>query len=271
VGDFIESACRAYFNRINGENFQWTQYCYQQLYEFLGPEMPGVDTQISDAQTDANRARGQRSPGQVHVRGAEDRAEFVGPEMSGAVVGRQATQDMRDGILRMIAQMALSQDTSGAMLRRSAESKKQDAVGQEILLGSIGKRLLTTSIQTAKLLMIARGEDPEDAPPMEGYTNFDINNADDVIQQSMMVEAMSIPSATYQIEQKYRMAITHLGDGASDETKQKIHEELEGSITQDQFDMASQMAMDALDPNQQQEEDQPAPGQKKPAPGKQAA
>jgi hypothetical protein len=234
VGDIIESLCRQYFNRQNSEAFQWSQFNYQQLYEFLGPEIAGIDTVVSENQQDPNRAKRTRSPGEVHVRGNEDRAEFVGPNMQGANVGREALQDLRDAILRVVAQMALAQDTSGAMLRRSADSKRQDSVAQEIILGAIGKKAVTMGNHVFGLL--AEGRQDTEAPPnLVGYEHFSVTDAESIINMSVLVEGLDIPSATYQIEQKYALAVTHLGDNASAETKAKIKQELTDAITQDQF------------------------------------
>jgi len=235
VGDIIESLCRNYFNRANGESFQWTQYYYQQLYEFLGPEIAGIDTVVSEAQQDSARAKRTRAPGEVHVRGAEDRAEFIGPNMGGADVGQKALQEIRDAILRVVAQMALAQDTSGAMLRRSADSKRQDSVAQEIVLGALGKKLVTMANAVVKLLAMGRGDDVEEAPKMVGYENFNVMDTEAVINQNVLVEGVDIPSATYQIERKFILASSHLGDNASAETKLKIKQELAQSITQDQL------------------------------------
>lgn len=243
IGDLLESLCRQYFTRSNGEAWQWTQNSFQQLYEFLAPEIGGVDAPVSQAQSNPSRAKKpRRAPGVVHERGNEDRAEFVGPNMTGADIGRLATQDLRDAILRVVAQMALSQDTSGAMLRRSADSKQQDGVAQEILLGSIGKRLLTFARQISRLLALAIGD--TDPPALEGYERFNVSDVDDVINQSLLVETVDIPSATYKIEEKYRTAVTHLGDGISNEIKAKIRDELEKAITQDQIIAMKQMPMD---------------------------
>lgn len=237
VGDVIESLCRNYFNRQCGESFQWSQFYYQQLYEFLGPETPGIDNTISEAQTDSNRPRRPRAPGVVHVRGADDRAEFVGPDMAGAEVGRSALQDLRDAILRITAQMALAQDTSGAMLRRSADSKRQDSVAQEIVLGAIGKRLMTASNSVAQLLATGRGD--AEPPSMVGYERFNVTDAEQLIAQDFQLEAMNIPSATFQVERKFQLACTRLGDNASQETRDKIREELEEAITQDQLTLSA--------------------------------
>lgn len=235
LGDMLESLCRAHFNLWNGEMFSLTQCNFQQLYEFLGPEISGVDTLVSESQQDPNRAnREARAPGAVHVRGDKDRAEFVAPDMAGSASAKQAVDDLRDAIYRVTQQMALSQDTSGAMLKRSADSKKQDAVAQEIVLGAIGKMLLSAAREIVAMLCRGRG-DADPPPELDGYGSFDVDDVDDMIQQSLTLEQVSIPSATYQVEQKYRLAIAHLGDSTDEEIRLKIRQELETAITQDQL------------------------------------
>jgi hypothetical protein len=244
VGDMIESLCRNYFNRQNGESFQWSQYFYQQLYEFLGPEIQGIDSTVSEAQQDPSRAQRKRAPGMVHVRGNEDDARYVAPDMGGAQVGREATQDMRDAILRITAQMALAQDTSGAMLRRSADSKRQDSVAQEIVLGAIGKRVIVFGKSTAKCLQVGRGEDVEETPDLKGYSRFNVMNSEDVINQAAILQTVKIPSARLQIEIAYQCAIAWLGDNATPDMLAEIRMQLEKAITQDQvMQVLKQMLM----------------------------
>src|SRR5690606_1955909 len=234
LGDQIESLCRAYFNRQNGESYQWVQFYFQQLYEFLAPEVAGIDTPISDAQSDPGRARRYRAPGEVQVRGHEDKAMFIGPNMSGVSEAREAMKDLRDSIYRATSQMALSQDTSGAMLRRSADSKRQDSIAQEIVLGAIGKKLLVLANSAADLLAKGRGDD--EAPKLRGYERFDIFDADMLLNRASVVASINIPSATYQVEHLYQVATADLGDSVDEETKKKIRLELERSITQDQLE-----------------------------------
>lgn len=236
VGDLIESLCRSYFNRTNGESWQWMQACFQQLYEFLAPEMAGIDAPISSAQQDPARAKRQRrAPGVVHERGDGDRAEYIAPNMSGADVGKAATQELRDAILRVTSQMALAQDTSGAMLRRSADSKKQDSVAQEIVMGAVGKRLLINANQALKLCAIARGDDPEKNPELAGYTRFQVDDATTLITDAVTIDSLAIPSATFKTEMQFRVASAHLGDDVSPEKLERIRLELEQANTQDQM------------------------------------
>jgi hypothetical protein len=232
IGDLIESLCKNYFNRQNGESFQWVQYFYQQLYEFLGPEVSGIDTVVSEAQQDPSRAQRRRAPGMVHVRGNEDRAEFIGPDMGGAAVGRDANQDSRDAILRITAQMALAQDTSGAMLRRSGDSKRQDSLAQEIVLGAIGKRLIVHAKHNVCLL--AAGRKDSKPPDVLGYARFNVEDTEAVINQAVLLGQVKIPSARAQIEVAYQVILSYLGDDATPDMKAEIRMQLEAALTQDQ-------------------------------------
>ena len=235
VGDLIESLCRNYFNRSNGESFQWISTYFQQLYEFLGPEMPGVDTPVSDAQANPGRATNTpRGPNITQVRGQQDTAKYIAPDMSGADIGHQAIGDMRDAILRSTGHMALSQDTSGAMVRRSADSKKQDAVAQEILLGAIGKRVLIGA--HCVMSMLAHGRKLNEEPPkLQGYQRFSIQDLDELINQAVLVDSMSIPSSRYQIERRIRLIRTDLGDDVPESVMSEIRQQLEQAMPQEQY------------------------------------
>lgn len=254
VGGLIFSLCKSHFNRQNGEDFQWTQYHYQQLYEFLAPEVAGLDTPISEAQQDPSRAQRRRSPGQVHVRGHQDKAQFIGPNMSGAATGQAAISDLRDSVFRATSQMALSQDTSGAMVKRSAESKKMDSIAQEIVLGAIGKAALTMASATVAMLAAGRGD--SEAPKLRGYERFEITDPDTLIERAAVVEGINIPSAAYQVERKLQVALADLGDSVNEETKALIRKQLEQAITQDQLMSVASVGDDEEDEGLDEEGDE---------------
>jgi len=234
VGDMLESLCKNYFNRSNGESFQWIATYYQQLYEFLGQEMPGIDTPVPENQTNPNRAHAVRGPNIVQVRGKDDDARYVAPDMTGAEVGHKSLQQQRDAIMRSTGHMALSQDTSGAMLRRSADSKKQDSIAQEILLGAIGKRLLAAA-QHVMVMLAAGRRKSEEAPQLQGYEHFSIQDVDNMIQQVVELEPVGIKSATALVEMQWRLLRTLLGDDTPEEVMTRVRKELEMAITQEQL------------------------------------
>ena len=236
IGEIIESQCRALFNEENGEAFLRRRVHFQQLYEFLGAEYD-LDAPKSEAQQDPGRARKgkRRGPDVVEVRGADDDAKFVAPNTNGVEMTHKAIEMLREAILRVVGQLALSQDTKGAMLRRSGDSKKQDKIAEEIALGAIGKRLLGCARQVAKLLALGRGDKAGSEPAVIGYHRFDVDDVDGLVDQAAIVENISIPSATFKIEHTMRLALALLGDDIDQDVRENIRKDLEKSITQDQF------------------------------------
>ncbi len=270
VGDLIESRCRSLFNESNGETFQRLRHMFQQLYEFLGTEMPGPDHEISENQEDPNRAGrnlASRAPDIVQVRGHEDDARFVSPDMSGAAINRQALSEGREAIPRVTGQLALASDTSGAMIKRSGESKAQDKIAEEVVAGAIGKRGLAFANAVADMLAIGRGDDPKNRPPLRGYEHFNVDDSMERVEQHVALGTAPIKSATFQVEHQLMVALAILGDGVTPEMKALIRDELESTITQDSINQAN---MPSVPPGHQLDEDGmpiPLPPQK-PEPAK---
>lgn len=233
LGDLLESQARSLFNQQCGEVFLRLRAMFQQLYEFLGKDMGSIDEPVATAQQNPNRARpGQRrAPDIIEVRGQDDDARFVAPNMDGAEITLKSIDAARTSMQRVTGQLALSQDTSGAMLRRSGDSKRQDKVETEIALGVVGKKLLGFARRLVE--MIARGRQDDVVPDVAGYARFDVDDADDVLAQATQVEMLSIPSATFKRELALRAVQAVLGDEVPAKVIDAIQKELEAAITQD--------------------------------------
>ena len=261
AGNKVFSLAVEYLNKSCG--LSWAEYrsLYQQLYEFLAPEHPGVDTPIAANQQDPHRAkRNKRGPGYVQVRGDQDKAMFVGPDTSGFTHGLASLSQIRDDIYRVTYQMALGQDTNGATIRRAAESKERDAVATEIVLGAMGEIVRDAGRQTMDL--VATGRREETGWTCTGLARFDVQDIDSLIAQSVALESISIPSATFQVLHKTQVAVARLGDAATPDVTKKITDELTGVITQDQFSMVPQatgIAEDEEDPPPGDEHDDKPP------------
>lgn len=233
IGGLIESRCRALFNESCGESFLRTRAMFQQLYEFLGPEMPGPDSPISEAQQNENRASrsmGARAPDVVQIRGREDDARYISPDMAVASINRQALADGREAIPRVTGQLALASDTSGAMLRRSGDSKAQDKIAQEVLLGATGKKARGFARSVAEMLARGRGQAIESVPKLSGYEHFESDDTAVRVEQHVALAGAGIPSATFQREENFATALAVLGD-VTPEIKATIKKELEEAIT----------------------------------------
>lgn len=270
IGDLIESQCRNYFNQACGDAYQRQRHFYQQLYEFLGSELPGIDETISEAQQDPGRASGKkRGPDIVQVRGKDDKAMYVSPNMDGADIAQAAIDDAREGIVRVTGQLALAQDVSGASIRRSGDSKKQDKIEEEVVLGAVGKKLLGF-IRQVLVLLGAAVDLP--APTVSGYENFDVESTADTVAEAVEVEGLDIPSARFQIEHKLAVALSVLGDSIDEAIRAEIREQLEGHITQDQIDNPPlPMMVSGDDPDGDDDITKPTPPSKPTAPTKPAA
>lgn len=246
VGDLIESQVRNLFNQSCGAAYIRLRHMYQQLYEFLGPEINGIGEGIGEAQSDPARARGRRrGPDIIQERGSEDSAMFVSPNMDGAEIDAKAIEAAREAIKNVTGQLALSQDNTGATIGRSGLSKQQDKIEEEVVLGAAGKKLLGFGRQVIKILAIGRGDiEPDDdddssnsVPYAAGYTSFDISNIENTISRAVELEGISLPSATFQIEHKTRIMVDELEEtgGCDQNMRQAIRDDLEQVITQDQF------------------------------------
>jgi hypothetical protein len=254
VGGMIESRCRSQFNQGAGEAYLRTRAMFQQLYEFLGPESSGPDREISDAQENVNRASKRmtsRAPDIVQIRGQDDDARFIGPEMSSAAINLQALNDGREAIPRITGQLALAADTTGAMVRRSGESKAQDKIAQEVLLGAVGKKGLAFGCGVADMLALGRG-DAKKRPTLRGYEHFDVDDAAARVEEHVALNTAQIKSATFQIEHQLMVALAVLGDGVTPETKKQIRQELSETITQDSINQSN---MPGVPPGHELDED----------------
>ena len=264
LGDRLESQARNLMNEQCGEVYLRLRAMFQQLYEFLGSEYGSVDVPVGEAQQDANRARRMRGSDIVQVRGKDDKAGFVSPEMASAEINLKSIHENRDGMFRVTGQMALSQDSKGAMIKRSADSKKQDKVETEIALGVVGK--LALAFGKGVVDMIGLGRKDETVPGCAGYAEFDVSDSDQVIDMCVQAETLTIPSATWKREIAKRASRASLGDEATAEIMEAISDELEQTITQDavaamhnQPLIQQQVETDAIKNGQEPKPGEPAP------------
>jgi hypothetical protein len=256
AGNKLCSIVKEHFNKSNALAWAECKDLFSQLYEFLGGEIPGVDVPISEAQADPSRAKNQRrGPGLVQTRGKDDRAEYVGPDTSGFAQARESVKAAREDAFRVVYQMALAEDNKGALVGRSAESKGKDHAATGVVLGAVGEELREHAVELLDTVSRGRGDEP--GWTAQGLERFEVSDVSEQIDQAAVLENVSIPSATYQVERKLRLAKSDLGAAATDELVDKIRKDLEGAITQDTFEMAGM-----LPPG----EDAPVPGEK-PVPG----
>jgi hypothetical protein len=247
AGNKLCSLVKEHFNKSNILSVLENKDGAQQLYEFLGGEIGNVDTPISEAQTDPGRAARQpRGPGRVQTRGKDDSAMYVGPDTSGMAQMRDSVKAAREDAMRVIYQMALAEDNKGALVGRSAESKGKDHAAAGVIQAALGEEGREHGVEMFDTVARGRGDEP--GWTAQGLERFEVADVGEQIDQAVALETVSIPSATYQVERKLRLAKSDLGAAATDKMVAAIRNELESAITQDQLEMAA-MPVPAEEPD----------------------
>lgn len=259
AGNKLHSLAVEYLQKSNALSWAQTRALFPILYEFLGSELPGTDTPISEAQTNPKRADARpKGVGIAQIRGQDDDAKYVAPPTEAFVHASTSLKELREDMYRVTYQMALAEDNTGAVIKRSADSKKLDHTSTNVVLGKVGTHVRNHGDIVVNTVAIGRKDD--DGYTTAGMEKFDVAELAEQIEQAIAIETVSIPSATYQKKRKLRLVRTDLGDEATPEVMKEVEKELAGAITQDALEMAP---VDPLD-----DEDVPPPddadGKKKP-------
>lgn len=238
VMEKLEGLAREHFNKRSGLAWAELQTLLPELYEFLGPEVSAKGGIIGANQEDESRAVTQtRGQGYVQVRGGDDTAMFVGPDAAPFAHVLASCKDVRDEMHRVSHQMKLSVDNTAASMQRSGESKAHDKAAESVVLTFLGllcREFLRGLMQDVSK---ARGEvELVDKWETKGMEKFDEVAVSDVVAQGVDLESVPIPSPTFQRRFKYNLAKAVLGSEASQEDLDKIEEELDKNIPDEQFD-----------------------------------
>lgn len=224
----LESVAREHFNKRNA--LAWSEYksLLPVLYEFLAPP----DALLQGPASDEDRAVAQlRGSGYVQERGDKDRAEWVAPPPAPFTHALDSTNSLRDEMHRVVHQMALSADNKGSMLRRSGESKAQDAAASNVVLEAIGE--IARDFAEEVLNMVASGRsDAEEQWSIQGYTDFETLSPYAILEEESVLDtSVEIPSPTFKQIRKLSLVKKLLGDNVSEEDLERIREELESAYT----------------------------------------
>jgi hypothetical protein len=239
AGNKLYSMAVEYLNKSCGLSWAECKVLFASLYEFLGQELPGVDTPISTAQQDPSRAkRNARGPGIVQVRGKDDRAEFISPPTEGYAHTAESLKTLREDMYRVTYQMALAEDNTGAVIKRSEGSKEKDHAATGVVLEAVGEHMRDHGTEVVETCEAGRGEEVGGHVVM-GMASFDVLDVGQAIEKAVMIETMSIPSATYQVARKLDLVRADRGEMATPEFMEQVEKDLKGAITQDQFTMAT--------------------------------
>lgn len=236
----LEAIARAHMNQRNA--LSWGQlkalFPVPVLYAAAANPMDPVSE-------DENRALQPHGPGYMVVLSGGskdhpgDKLEYFSPDSAPYKVAADDLNVLRDEMHRVLHAMAQSVDNSGAALQRSAESKSVDAQAGAAILRALG--VIVREHFTECLESVARGrKDGEPDFVLKGMDIFDDVSLTDLVNDAVLIESVGIPSATFQKRFKLKIAKLALGAEATDEELAKIEEELEQTLTQDTFDLATE-------------------------------
>lgn len=216
---------------------------------------------MNPSQDDPNRAKNQRmGQGRAFVLGKDDDVRYVGPDAAAYDVALKDLGELRDEMHRVLHAMAQSQTNSAAAMQRSAESKQVDQATLVVVLGALGMLVREHALGIIKLAELGRGDKPADWCA-RGAENFDEMTVSGAIEEAQGVDVVSVPSATFQAEYKFRFARRLLGEDADEELLEQIRKELQANITNESF-----QAIPPPPPGQDEPDgDEPPPDDKPPA------
>lgn len=220
----------AHFNLRNA--LSWAQYksLFPVLASFLSEEDP-INPATEDSNRDVNQKYGQ---GRIVRFGAKDRLEYIGPETAPFAISMQDLSGLRDEMHRVLHHMALSVENSAAALQRSAESKQIDQAATAVILRALGQVVREHVVCVLDMVRAGRG-DGEVAWAVEGMDKFNDQSVEAMVEQAETVDALHIPSATFQKRYAYQLARRLLGDNATEDDLEDIQDELELNVSNEEY------------------------------------
>lgn len=236
----LEAIARAHMNQRNALSWGQLKALFPVPVLYAGPPNP-----LNEVSEDQNRALQPHGPGYMVILsgGAKDhpgdKLEYFSPDSAPYKMAAEDLNVIRDEMHRVLHAMAQSVDNSGAALKRSAESKSIDAQSASAVLKALG--VILREHFTEALETVAAGRKDKGLEfTLKGMDIFDDVSLTELVTDAVALEAVNIPSATFQKRFKLKIAKVALGAEATDEEMNMIEDELEQTLTQDTYDMANQ-------------------------------
>jgi hypothetical protein len=224
----LESIATEHFNKSCA--LSWGEYkgLFQFLAFFQEPPKPGDTSGVTE---DVNRYINQKiGPGRAWRGSQGDRIEVIAPDAAPFTHALESLKILRDEMFRVVHYMSLAVDNSGAALQRSGASKEIDKAGESVVLTALGGYVRDHAIELMGMAAAGRG-DKDLKWVAQGMESYEDVSLDALVNQEVMLETIPIPSPTFQVERKYELARRQLGERATPEMLEKIHDELEAAIT----------------------------------------
>lgn len=173
----------------------------------LGPETPSISHPISEAQQNEQRgvdplttfwSRG------YEVIGQDDSIEFPEPKGTAYEHVSKRINELKDEMFRISHQMAASVNMQAGQVRRSGQSKKEDRAAEALVLAALGRVVRNFGLRLYTTISEARGEDVEWVA--HGLDTYEHEEREDLIAESVQLQAVDIPSPTFRKEHAKRIA-----------------------------------------------------------------
>jgi hypothetical protein len=222
----LESIARSWFNKRNALDWSTYKNLFPVMYAKL--ERSPIDPDGEESKQKLLNQKG--GPGHLLVIGENEELAYAQPNPGIYATCLQDLRDSRDEMHRVTFTMAQSVDNSGAALQRAASSKAQDRMATAIVLGELGSEGRRFVESLFQLVAAGRQDDNLQVRPvgLDGYSDAMV---DDLVEQTIKLEPIDIPSATFHQKNKLRVAKAILGRDATEEEITKIRLELEQNIT----------------------------------------
>lgn len=164
-----------------------------------GPEAPAaggaIPADITQKPTRGNNPVGRfNAEGWLEI-GSEDSVEFVEPRGGCYELVDKQLDALKDAMFAVNHQMAASIRPTGAALGRSGLSKQKDQDATERVLRALGHRVRTFAVCVYDAISEARGEDTHWTP--FGLDNYEKEDREQLLEESISLDQVQIPSATF--------------------------------------------------------------------------
>ena len=164
----LEPLARRHLEAVNAKAYAEARVLFTPRTVFLDPGMPSqIQEGLSGAAESGERATEQPhgTASVVQMRagvGTGDKVEYPAPPTDAFKYAAESCDALVEAMHRVVHQMALNVKSSAAALQRSGESKAQDKVASNVVLGALGE-IARSFIATELYPMLARGRDPDNA------------------------------------------------------------------------------------------------------------
>jgi hypothetical protein len=231
VGNKLGVLAREHFQRRSALNAAENKSLFAVPYVKLGPEVTAPGSAMpSEVQQNPSRGRDPRGEfnrkGYV-VLGKDDDIGFAEPAGAAYELVDKQLEKLVDEMFRVVHQMASSVSATKQALARAAASKAEDRHATEIVLAAYGALVRDLAKSIYDCLSAARGENV--VWTAHGLDKYELEDRDGILKEALALDAISIPSPTFQKTYKTKIALALVGN-CPPETQDVIREEIEHGV-----------------------------------------